>query len=173
MNGGRPGTLLGLTLGGAFVIGVAVTSCVGGVWLARRATARAREAVESTAGGTFDPRSVVLAELLLASLREDGAGTLARLPQAAPEEQRADPLAVHEKVVVVEGTVRDLRFERGLFTGRMRMSSGEDAYFVTPIAVEGMAVDRRCAFRGVPVAIRSSAPVREPRAILVGAFLRL
>lgn len=45
-----------------------------------------------------------------------------------------------------------------------------EAYFVTPIAMDGVAVDHRCAYRGMPVAVRTHEATREPAAILAGAF---
>ncbi len=115
----------------------------------------------------FEVREIAIARLLITSLRATGTRSLAMLPQA--REDDTDPLAVLDKVVAVEGIVRDLLYEDGLLIGRIAVAARDDAWFVTPIATEGVAVDRRCIFRGVAIPVRDHA-AGQPRAILIGAF---
>jgi hypothetical protein len=166
----------GLVLATAALVAVA-GAFVAGACVARRAAARApRPAATEAPAASPDLRAVALAKVLIVSLRERGTGVLAQLPRASPEDER-HLARVKDKVVEVDGEVRELRYEDGLFVGTIASPRSGLAYFVTPIAVEGIAQRRGRRFRGVPIALGSFAslgPLGEdvagPSVVVVGAF---
>jgi hypothetical protein len=157
----------GLVFGFALVVAT-TSSFATGVWIAQRAS-RASPVARPAAARAAPPdlRAVAMAKLLILSLRRKGAGVLAELPHASPDDEW-HIARVKDKVVEVDGEVRELRYEDGLFVGTIASPRSGLAYFVTPIAVEGIAERRGRRFRGVPIALGDDDAA--PSVVVVGAF---
>jgi hypothetical protein len=122
------------------------------------------------AGAIVDEGSRADAELVIASLRRDGAKGLARLPQASPADLAGSPSRVRGKIVPVTGRLREVRHGSGFSVGRIATAQGAEVYFATPLALEGLTLGSECVFHGLPISLQWPSQGRSED-LVVGAFM--
>lgn len=137
----------------------------------RAETVALTDGVPRMAGASADDESMLLAKLIILSLRTHGERGLSIVPAASPEEQRARGLDLRGRIVSVVGTVGEQRAGDGFVAGRLVLQDGSEAYFVTPLETGGGGRGPR-EFRGLPIAMRRGASA-QPIHVLVGAFVSM
>jgi hypothetical protein len=165
MRKSRAAAALVLTI----LVVVTVSFFAGASFARRAAVATTRRPASQEPRPAVDARSVVVAKLLILALRQRGTSVLADLPQATDDDLQHVGTAIN-KVVQLEGELRDVQFDDGLFFGTIASRETGPAYFVTPIATEGIVNHRNRRFRGVPVPVHAGANAATPALIVVGAF---
>jgi hypothetical protein len=152
------------------ILAVVLSSFLAGTCFARRVAVTTTTPPKSQGSRpTLNARSIVVARLLILALRQRGTSVLAQLPQASDQDLQHVTTGTDE-VVQLEGELRDVQFDDGLFMGTIVSPKTGVTYFVTPIATEGIANHVHRRFRGVPIPIHGEGPVAESDVIVVGAF---
>src|SRR5262249_2189569 len=106
-------------------------------------------------GAVLDARAREDVELLITSLRREGAAALRRFPRAASSDVAGgDPLRVRGKLVPIAGTLGEVRYGNGFAAGRVTTAQGRDVYFATPLRLDGLAIGSPCVFEGLAVSVR-------------------